>query len=135
MILLNYALHYLHIVCAAFWLGAMLYTELVLWPRLRVVGQLEPIQAQLRDVKVRKWMAVFIVGTVVTGYLRGLANGAFDRLFTPYGVAFLLGAVIGTGMMVWWASFPPRTMKLGWRLFYSSFWLVMATMVAMRFLA
>ena len=128
-----FALHYLHIVCAAFWIGALMYTELVLWPRMRAVGQLEPVQSNLRAAGVRKWMAFFIVGTIATGYGRALAAGVFDRLFTPYGLYFLLGSLGGVWMMVWWASFPPRTMKIGWRLFYASFWPVLGFMVAMRF--
>lgn len=132
---LNYVLHYLHIVCAAFWIGSLLYTELILWPRLRALGELEKLQTALREVRVRQAMGVFIVGTIVTGLARGVAAGVLDRLFTLYGVLFMSGALVGIFMMTWWINFPPRTLKLGWRAFYASFWIVLALMVGMRFAA
>jgi len=132
---LNYILQYLHIVCAAAWIGSLLYTELILWPRLRAVGELERIQGALRDVRMRQVMGVFIVGTIVTGFARGITGGVLDRLFSLYGILFMGGAVFATFMMTWWLSFPPRTLKMGWRLFYASFWIVLAFMIGMRFAA
>lgn len=130
---LTIALHILHLLFAIFWFGSLLYTELVLWPRLRSLGQLESVQGELRKVSVRKLMAISVVGTIVTGYARGVSGGVFERLFSPYGVMFVSSTIIGIGMMVWWASFPTRDRKLGWILFYSSFWVIFALMVGMRF--
>ncbi|WP_395646304.1 hypothetical protein [Terricaulis sp.] len=135
MTALSYVLQYLHIVCAAFWIGSLLYTELILWPRLRAIGELARIQTALRDVRMRKIMGVFIVGTIVTGFARGLTGGVLDRLFTPYGVLFIGGAIFAVFMMTWWLAFPPRSLKMGWRLFYASFWIVLAFMIGMRFAA
>lgn len=135
MLILSFLFHCLHIVCATFWVGSLLYTELILWPRLRASGQLEQVQGELRQVAARKVMAIFIVGTIATGYLRAIFGGAFDRLFSLYGQFFVVGSLIGIAMMVWWACFPPRSMRLGWRSFYASFWLVLLAMVGMRFAA
>lgn len=133
MITLPFILHYLHIVTAAFWIGSLLYTELVLWPQMRAIGQLETVQGQLRTLNVRKVVGIFNIGTIVTGYFRALTAGVFDRLFTTYGQLFIIGAIAGISMMVWWVSFPPRTMKLSWKAFYSAFWITLFFMVAMRF--
>jgi uncharacterized membrane protein len=108
----------LHIVCASFWFGSYLWTEIVLWPRLRAEGELERIQPLLRNVRGRQLNAAFIFGTILTGY--------------AVAVTTVLGAVTGISMLVWWASFPPRSMKWSWRIYYSGFWLVIALMVAMR---
>jgi hypothetical protein len=133
MEILNVSVHGLHILCAAFWLGSLLYTELIMWPRLRAVGQLQPMQGALRTVRVRQQVGIFIIGTTVTGYARGALAGVFDNLFSPYGLLFLLAAIVTTATTVWWVSFPTRDRKIGWRLFYSSFFVIFALMVAMRF--
>jgi hypothetical protein len=122
-----------HLLCAIFWFGALLYTELILWGRLRALGQLQNVQGELRSPGVRRLMGFSIVGTVVFGYLRGIAGGALDRLFTPYGVMFVSAAVVGTSMLVWWLHNPPRTLKMSWRSFYSGFWVLFALMIGMRF--
>jgi putative copper export protein len=133
MTAINYILHYLHIVCAAFWLGSLLYTELILWPQLKALGELEKLQGALRRVRVRQMIGVFVVGTIVTGIARGIASGALDRLHSLYGILFMTSAVVGVFMMTWWISFPSRALRIGWRVFYASFWVVLALMVGMRF--
>ena len=135
MNMLPFIFHYLHIVAAAFWIGSLLYTELVLWPQLRRIGQLENIQGQLRAVSGRKIVGFFNIGTIVTGYFRALTAGVFDQLYSTYGQLFVIGSLAGLSMMVWWVSFPPRTMKLSWKAFYSAFWITLFFMVAMRFAA
>jgi hypothetical protein len=122
-----------HLLCAIFWFGSLLYTELILWGRLRALGQLQNVQGELRSPGVRRLMGISIVGTVVFGYLRGVAGGALDRLFTPYGVMFVSAAIVGTAMLVWWLHNPPRTLKNSWRSFYSGFWVLFALMIGMRF--
>lgn len=129
---LSIALHVLHILFGAFWLGSLLYTELVAWPQLRKAGQLPAVQGALRTVHVRRQIGIPIIGTVLTGYARGATDGVFDRLFEPYGVMFLLSAIVAIAMVVWWISFPTRDRKIGWRLFYSSFGLIFVLMVGMR---
>jgi uncharacterized membrane protein len=130
---LNVILQALHLLFAAFWLGSLLYTELILWPELRKIGQLATVQGPLRTAKVRKRIGIAIVGTLVTGYARGVSGGVFDRLFSPYGVLFLLAAIITIATTVWWLNFPTRDRKIGWRLFYSSFVVIFALMIALRF--
>lgn len=126
-------LHALHIVFASVWFGSLLYTELIAWPRLRAAGHLEVVQAALRNVRARQMIGVSVVGTIVTGYARGLAGGALDNLYTPYGLMFVSAAVVGFAMLSWWLSFPPRTLKTPWRMFYTSFWVMLALMVGMHF--
>jgi hypothetical protein len=133
MLSLTIVFHTLHIICAAFWFGSLLYTEIILWPRLRAAGQLESVQKELRSIKARKLMGVFIVGTIVFGFLRGVTGGAIDRLYSPYGIMFVVAGLGGTSMLIWWISFPTRDRKIAWRMFYSGFWLMLALMIGMRF--
>ena len=72
---LTISLQALHLLCATLWFGSLIYTELILWPRMRRVGLLSAVQGELRSVSVRKLMAVSIVGTVVLGFARGAAGG------------------------------------------------------------
>jgi uncharacterized membrane protein len=132
---LDVILQALHLLFAVFWLGSLLYTEIILWPELRKIGQLGTVQGALRTVKVRQRIGIAIVGTIVTGYARGIADGVFDRLFTPYGVMFVLAAIVGIATMVWWLNFPTRDRKIGWKLFYSSFAVLFALMIGLRFYA
>jgi uncharacterized membrane protein len=130
---LNVILQGLHMLFAAFWLGSLLYTELILWPELRKIGQLQTIQGELRKVQIRRQIGIAIVGTIVTGFARGATAGVFEQLFSTYSVMFLTAAVVGIATMVWWLSFPTRDRKIGWRLFYSSFVVLFALMIGMRF--
>lgn len=130
---LDVTLHTLHLVFAIFWFGSLLWTELILWPQMEKSGQLASVQGGLRSVTVRKLTAIAIVGTIATGYIRGVAGGVFDRVYTPYGAMFLVSAVVGVWMLSWWSTFPARSLKWGWRLYYSSFWVVFAMMVGMHF--
>jgi uncharacterized membrane protein len=130
---LNVILQSLHMLFATFWLGSLLYTELILWPELRKIGQLQTIQAELRKVQIRRQIGIAIVGTIVTGFARGATAGVFGQLFSAYSVMFLTAAVVGIATMVWWLSFPTRDRKIGWRLFYSSFVVLFALMIGMRF--
>ena len=129
----NVTLQSLHVLFAAFWLGSLLYTELILWPQLRKMGQLQAIQGELRKVQIRRQIGIAIVGTIITGFARGATAGVFMQLFSPYGVMFLIAALVGIATMVWWLSFPTRDRKIGWRLFYSSFVVLFALMIGMRF--
>ena len=122
----------LHLLCAVFWFGSYLYTEIVLWPKLREAGMLAPVQGTLRNVSTRRLNAIFIVGTIVTGYVLGILRGAADRLQSPLGVLFVLAAFTGFSMLVWWLIFPSRDRKIGWRLYYSGFWVIFALMIGLR---
>jgi len=132
---LTVSLQALHLLCAMLWFGSLLYTELILWPRMRRAGLLAAVQGELRSITVRKMMAVSVVGTIVLGFARGAAGGVFDRIGTPYGIMFVLAAIVGTSMMVWWSCFPTRDRVWSWRLFYSGFWVLFALMIGMRFTA
>jgi uncharacterized membrane protein len=125
------ALQGLHLLCATLWLGSLVYTEWILWPHLRELG-LESLRAKLRSIRMRQKMGIAIVGTLVTGYARGAVDGVFDRLMTPYGVLFLVAAILVTASVVWWLMFPTRDRKLGWHLYYASFVPVFVLMIAMR---
>ncbi len=133
--MLDFALHYLHVVCAACWVGGLIYTEIILWPALRNMGEIQRVQTELRQVRYRKIIAIYVVGTIVTGVARAVVNGTLtsERLYSTYGVHFICGALVGVWMLSWWLCFPPRTMKWSWRTFYASFWVVLAFMFGMRF--
>jgi hypothetical protein len=132
---LEVSLQAAHLLCAMVWFGSLIYTELILWPRMRRAGLITAVQGELRSVKVRKMMAVAVLGTVVLGFARGAAGGVFDRLATPYGIMFVLASILGTSMMVWWSCFPTRDRIWSWRAFYSGFWVLFALMLGMRFTA
>jgi uncharacterized membrane protein len=134
MIALVITLQVLHLLCAIFWFGSLLYTELILWPRMRAAGLIESVQREIRYSRgVRQMMAISIVGTIVLGFLRGIAGGVLERLFTPYGAMFVAAAIVGTAMLVWWLHNPSRQLKNSWRAFYSGFWVLFALMIGMRF--
>lgn len=125
----------LHLLCAVFWFGSYLYTEIVLWPKLREAGMLAPVQGALRNVSTRRLNAIFVVGTIVTGYVLGILRGVADRLQSPLGILFVLAAFTGFSMLVWWLIFPSRDRKIGWRLYYSGFWVIFALMIGLRVMA
>jgi hypothetical protein len=125
----------LHLLCATFWLGSLLYTEIVLWPRLRGAGMLTSVQGELRSVAARRIMATFIVGTIVTGFVLGVLEGVTERLQSRFGVLFVLAAIVGVSMITWWLNFPSRDRRVGWRLYYAGFGVIFALMVALRFTA
>jgi uncharacterized membrane protein required for colicin V production len=86
----------------------------------------------LRGVSSRRLSAIFIVGTIVTGYVLGILLGAADHLQSRLGILFVLAAFTGFSMLVWWLIFPSRDRKIGWRLYYSGFWVIFALMIGLR---
>src|SRR5689334_7019124 len=96
------SLQVLHLLFAIYWFGSLLYTEIILWPRLRMAGMLTEVQGQLRAPELRRIQAIPIVGTILTGYARGAVGGVFDRLYSVYGMLFIAAAVVGTAMIIWW---------------------------------
>lgn len=130
---LDVTLHAIHLLFATFWFGSYMWSEAILWPQMQKAGHLEAVQGGLRSVTVRQITAIGIVGTILSGYVRGVAGGVFDRLYTPYGAMFLVSAVVGVWMIAWWSTFPARSLKWGWRAYYGGFWVLFAMMVGMRF--
>jgi hypothetical protein len=122
----------LHLLCAVFWLGSFLFTQIVLWPTLRETGILATVQGTLQNVSTRRLNAIFIVGTIVTGYVLGILRGAADRLHSTLGILFVLAAFTGFSMLVWWLSSPSGARKMGWRLYYNGFWVIFALMIGLR---
>jgi hypothetical protein len=121
----------LHLLFAVVWLGSLIDSELFLWPLLKRINALN-VQDELRSPRERKRTGVIILGTLITGYLRGAVDGVFDRLFSVYGALYLSAAVIATTLVVWWLVKPTRDRPIGWRLYYPSFGLIFALMVGMR---
>lgn len=125
------ALQCLHVLFAVVWLGSLIDSELFLWPLLKRINAMN-VQDELRSPRERKRTGIIIVGTLVTGYVRGAVDGVFDRLFSIYGVLYLSAAVVATTLVVWWLVKPTRDRTFGWRLYYPSFAIIFALMVAMR---
>ena len=125
------ALQCLHVLLAVVWLGSLIDSELFLWPLLKRINAMN-VQDELRAPRERKRIGIIIVGTLITGYLRGAVDGVFDRLFSLYGVLFLSAAVVATTVVVWWLVKPTRDRPVGWRLYYPSFAIIFALMVGMR---
>ena len=125
------ALHCLHVLFAVVWLGSLIDSELFLWPLLKRINAMN-VQDELRSPRERKRIGIIIVGTLITGYLRGAVDGVFDRLFSLYGVLYLSAAVVATTVVVWWLVKPTRDRTFGWRLYYPSFAIIFALMVGMR---
>lgn len=128
---LSIAMQCMHLLFAVVWLGSLIDSELFLWPLLKRINAMN-VQAELRSSRERRRIGVIIVGTLITGYLRGAVDGVFDRLFSLYGVLFLSAAALTTTTVVWWLCKPTRDRTLGWRLYYPSFALIFALMVGMR---
>ena len=127
------ALQILHLLFAIVWLGSLIDSELFLWPLLKRIGALN-VQDELRSPRERRRTGVIVVGTLITGYLRGAVDGVFDRLFSVYGVLYLTAAVVATTLVVWWLVKPTRDRK-GWKLYYPSFGVIFGLMVGMRIFA
>jgi len=121
----------LHVLFAVVWLGSLIDSELFLWPLLKRINAMN-VQDELRAPRERKRTGVIILGTLITGYLRGAVDGVFDRLFSIYGVLYLCAAVVATTLVVWWLVKPTRDRTFGWRLYYPSFAIIFGLMVAMR---
>ena len=130
---LEVTLHAIHLVCAIFWFGSYMWSEVILWPLMKKAGILAEVQGGLRSVYGRQLQAGAIFGTVIIGFFRGVAGGVFDRIYTPYGVMFLTSAVVGVWMLAWWSAMPDRSLKWGWRIYYSSFWVLLALMIGLHF--
>lgn len=94
-------LQWLHVIFATFWFGSQMYANLVLWPELRKLPPEhdQSLLANLRSGRARRFTITVAVGTVGLGILRGIAGGVLDRLDSPYGITYLLSAVIGLYMI------------------------------------
>jgi uncharacterized membrane protein len=128
---LTILLQSVHVLFAVVWLGTLIDSELFLWPLLTRLGALN-VQDEMRSKKERRKTAVIIYTVLFSGYLRGVVDGVFDRLFSLYGVLFLCASVLVTTVVVWWSCKPTRDRPIGWRLYYPSFALIFILMVAMR---
>ena len=128
---LTIVLQALHVLFAVVWLGTLIDSELFLWPLLTRMNALN-VQDEMRSTRERRKNGVIIFGTLITGYLRGALDVFDERLFTLYGVLYLLAAVWAIMLVVWWACKPTRDRKIGWRLYYPSFAVIFALMIALR---
>jgi uncharacterized membrane protein len=125
------ALQSVHVLFAVVWLGTLIDSELFLWPLLTRLNALH-VQEEMRSKRERRKNGVIIFTTLITGYLRGAVDVFDGNLFTLYGVLYLCAAVWAIMMVVWWACKPTRDRKIGWGLYYPSFAVIFALMIAMR---
>ncbi len=102
MHLLMIGLQVVHVGMASFWLGTIVLSDVFLWPAMQAMGLKTQVQQGLLRGPLAKTMYVVATGTVLTGYLRGWAGGAFDHLYSLYGVFFVLAGLLGVFATVWW---------------------------------
>ncbi|MNK92295.1 hypothetical protein D3C87_1124150 [compost metagenome] len=95
------AVHWLHVVAAIIWVGAQIYSALVLWPTLlrRPAGEARGLYEAMA-VPAMRLMGPAGMVLLITGILRGTWLGpvrSFEFLIaTPYGLTFLtsIGLVV-----------------------------------------
>jgi len=128
-------LQWLHVLFAIFWFGSQLYSVMVVDPQL---ARLVPADAYANIVDAfragtpRLLTVVSSTGTVLLGFLRGLAGGVLDVAGSAYFYTWLTALVIGAFMVIsiWTRGYGGRMPSPVW----NSLFVVMFTlMIAMRF--
>ncbi len=127
------AVHWLHVFCGIWWFGSLIYSRLVVYPRLRAVGgDLEAtVRKAVTSGRAGQITIAVAIGTVGLGIVRGLLDGVLERLTTLYGLTYLAALVVGVLMVVYlignWDS------KLLNRLYVAAFPTMFTLMVLLRF--
>lgn len=146
------ALQWLHVLFAVLWFGSILFTNLIVFPELhRLPPEHETaVRTRLSSGVGRRNTLIMSSGTVGLGIIRGLTGGVLGSLATPYGITFVIAAVIGISMVAWLMfnpyrirlqhlpSGPEREMalhrqKLISRMYLAGFPVIFTLMIAMRF--
>ncbi|HXF36950.1 MAG TPA: hypothetical protein VNO17_07190 [Actinomycetota bacterium] len=132
--LLVMVVHWLHVLCGAFWFGTVLFTRIVLFPVLRTLPSDEEanVRAGLVGGRARAISVTVATATVVLGIVRGAVSHAFADLSSPYGLTFLAALLIGLAMLVWLVTPWLKTPAFA-RLYVAGFPVMFTLMVAMRF--
>ena len=125
--------HWLHVICAVYWFGTILFTRLVLFPSLARIPEHEPaVRKALVEGPSRRLTIVAATGTVGLGILRGVMSGALSDLTSPYGLTFLVALLIGLVMLSFITIGFPKGPAWG-KLYVAGFPIMFTLMVAMRF--
>jgi uncharacterized membrane protein len=102
---LMFGAQWLHVLLGITWFGAALTTNLIFIPALMRL----PLDRQreiggLYGERSEKVINVAAMGVILLGILRGTAFGqirSLDALTTTYGITWLIGLVVATGLFVW----------------------------------
>ncbi|HEX9550580.1 MAG TPA: hypothetical protein VF971_05765 [Candidatus Limnocylindrales bacterium] len=126
-------IQWLHVFCAIWWFGSLLYSRFVVYPRLRAVGgDLEAsVRSALTTGRARMITITVATLTVGLGAIRGAVGGALDDPASAYGLTYLASFAIGVAMIVYLVG--------GWdqpflnRLYVLAFPVIFSLMILMRF--
>lgn len=105
-------LQFLHVLCAMFWFGSLLYMDLVLAPALMEAGA--DHGAAVGGVAMRMTDRVIAPAaglTILLGILRGAAAGTVTHFGTLYSWTWLAALVLGIGLMLWGTRVSSPTAK------------------------
>jgi hypothetical protein len=126
--------HWLHVICAIYWFGTILFTRMVLFPALRQIPeQATAVRKALVVGPSRQLTIVAATGTVGLGIVRGALTGVWSNLTTAYGITYLIALVVGALMFSFVALGWPPDRPIYAKLYVAGFPIMFTLMVMMRF--
>lgn len=129
-----FIVHWLHVLLAVYWFGALMFSRVHLFPALRKLRPeaLEEVRHALRSGPGTKITWGAASGAVVLGWIRGAIDGALSDLDSLYGQLYLIAGILGILMVAYLVG--PLYDKPVLRVIYVWAFPVMFTlMVMMRF--
>lgn len=95
-------LQYLHILCAIFWFGSVLYADFVLAPAFKEAGREHSLAVGGAAMRIGDRIILPVAGlTILLGFLRGAAEGTVTHFGTLYSWTWLVALFLGIGLMLW----------------------------------
>src|SRR5262245_43640291 len=99
-------IQWLHVFLGVFWLGTVLYVDLILLPTLNKLPLLEQQKVGgLLGPRTSRVLVPVGVTVVLLGFLRGTVFGqlhSLDAVFaSAYGVTWMISLLLGVGVIVW----------------------------------
>ena len=95
-------LQYLHVICAIFWFGSILYGDFVLAPAFQVAGREPSAAVGAAAMRIGDRIIIPIAGlTILLGFLRGAAEGTVTQFGTLYSWTWAVSLLVGVGLMLW----------------------------------
>lgn len=129
-----FIVHWLHVLLAVYWFGALMFSRVKLFPALRRLGPdaLEEVRGALKEGNGTKITNGAAIGTVALGWIRGLIDGALSDPGSLYGVLYLTAGILGILMVVYLVG-PPYDKPILNVMYVWAFPVMFTLMVMMRF--
>jgi uncharacterized membrane protein len=126
-------LQWLHVICAIWWFGSLLYSRFAIYPRMRAAGgDLEAtVRTAMTSGRARLTTFAVAVGTVTLGAVRGVVGGALNDPTSSYGLTYLASLTIGVSMVAYLLSGVDHPILN--RLYVIAFPVIFTLMILMRF--